>query len=71
MLLLMVDDKIEIERHDIVSDFQRVPKMKLVVPFAEQVLVINSEFIESNLGQTQSIITSNDSGPEIGLLYEC
>ena len=69
MLFLVVDNQIEIEGYDVVSDFQRVPKMEFVVPFAEQVFVLDSESIEPYLGQAQSVITSDDSGPEIGLFY--
>lgn len=50
--LLIVNNEVEVERHNIVSYLERMVQMELLIPFIEDVLVLHSERVESYLGET-------------------
>lgn len=69
--LLIVNNEVEIERHNIVSDLERMVQMELLIPLIEDMLVLHSELVESYLGETSNVRFSNNSGSEVGLLDRC
>lgn len=53
---LMINDHVEVEWYDVVTDPETVVQMVSLVPFSEQMLVLHSQIIVSNLRQTDSIV---------------
>lgn len=69
--LLTINDQVEIEWDNIVTNFKTVIQMELLIPIVEDILILHSEHIESNLGETCVIGFSNDSRSEVSLFHRC
>ena len=65
---LILNNKIEVEWHKIVTDLKTMIKIVFLVPLVEQMSIFHQQIIVSNLRKTDTVVFSDNSGSKVGLL---